>query len=123
MGAPRLRSHLLDRVFSGLQLPKVVPPTLRVAKTLPDPKNAAQRIYFPLLEARIEHGGPRRFRGGTKPKLHRNITEDDDGVRLTRGERKRRARATANALVSEARPWVHHHARHRLLSATLSAVL
>lgn len=58
-----------SRLLAGAGMSRVnLPPIQMTGKNLPTPKNEAQRIYFPLLVARLNHGGPVRYRGGTKPR-------------------------------------------------------
>ena len=74
-------------------------------------ENAAQRLYLPWLAAKmnglaqVRHGFVPQ---GTPERQHRNILirKDENGEErnLTRGERKRAARALANARVTEDRP-------------------
>lgn len=60
--------------------------------------NAAQRLYQSFFEGL--NGPPKDYRAGhanrgTPPRLHDNITTDDEGNRLSRGERKLAARRRA----------------------------
>lgn len=86
-----------------------------VLNSMAEPRNAAQRIYFPLLGRKMflslvgRHQDGAQFRQGTPERRHKNEKFTDDGVRITRGERKRAARAATIERVSELRPLRHFH--------------
>ncbi len=71
------------------------------------PANIAQTIYLPLF---VMAANPlpksalaNPFAVGTPPKRHDNMKADAGGERLTRGQRKRLARAAANDRINDDR--------------------